>query len=490
MVHYLKNAAARLWVANLLGTGAGLLFLAQVKPDGGSYALPAAMAVLLAAIFAACGWVFNRLGLGRMRRLLRQAGAAERQGLNPEAEALFKAALSALDSFLVSPAVRRRYLPPAAGRTARFYVGRGLAEPAAFDFVCAYLARYPEDGEVAEAWVRCAREMEGPAEEIEDLAGRLGAAHPDDERIQLGLARLYLRLERTDFTALQGYRRLWESGGGEDPAVRMTLAALLRREGRRDDWALQVYRRCGQHPPLPGADDSFPREGPRGPRPAATAGLSPAPEAPLAAEGEEDRPFAVFGAGPAAGEDEEEDTPEAPRAARSRPVPIRARLSALLNFSDASLRVLRDLRRRMAQSLGRARLPAAVPRSALLLVPALALAGLGIWLALKPTGEPSPPPSSLQAEPAAPPVAPPAAVTDPFTLQVAAYLKPEYALKFVEELKKKGLDAYWTETASGDKRWYQVRISHFPDAASAREFGRRLKQEGVVDDFYVAQSGR
>ncbi len=92
--------------------------------------------------------------------------------------------------------------------------------------------------------------------------------------------------------------------------------------------------------------------------------------------------------------------------------------------------------------------------------------------------------------PADPPVAetppsPPVVVSDPYTLQVAAYLKAEYALKLVEELKGKGLDAYWTETASGGKRWYQVRISRFPDPQTARDVGRDLKARGVIDDFYV-----
>jgi hypothetical protein len=30
-----------------------------------------------------------------------------------------------------------------------------------------------------------------------------------------------------------------------------------------------------------------------------------------------------------------------------------------------------------------------------------------------------------------------------------------------------------------------VRLSHFPDQPSAREYGRNLKGKGVIDDFYV-----
>ena len=81
-------------------------------------------------------------------------------------------------------------------------------------------------------------------------------------------------------------------------------------------------------------------------------------------------------------------------------------------------------------------------------------------------------------------------ITDPFTIQVAAYLKPDYAYRYVAQLKKQGLDAYWTEAAGGDKRWYQVRVSHFKDKDAARAYGESLKAKGVIDDYYVANYQR
>jgi hypothetical protein len=114
---------------------------------------------------------------------------------------------------------------------------------------------------------------------------------------------------------------------------------------------------------------------------------------------------------------------------------------------------------------------------------AAAAAAGAIWLFVD-SGDGSLRPAAL------PGAAPPAVVRDPYTLQVAAYLKSEYALKFVDDLKQRGHDAYWIETASGGKTWYQVRISHFPDSQSARDFGARLKQQGVIEDFYVANDTR
>ena len=81
-------------------------------------------------------------------------------------------------------------------------------------------------------------------------------------------------------------------------------------------------------------------------------------------------------------------------------------------------------------------------------------------------------------------------ITEPFTIQGAAYLEPDYAQRYVTQLKKQGLDAYWTEAATGNKRWYQVRLSHFKDKNSARAYGESLKARGIFDDYYVANYQR
>ncbi len=81
-------------------------------------------------------------------------------------------------------------------------------------------------------------------------------------------------------------------------------------------------------------------------------------------------------------------------------------------------------------------------------------------------------------------------VTDPFTLQVAAYLKPQDAERYVKGLKMKQLDAFWIKRRGKTKVWYQVRVSHFANKASARDYGKDLKAQGIIDDFYVANYER
>jgi hypothetical protein len=76
--------------------------------------------------------------------------------------------------------------------------------------------------------------------------------------------------------------------------------------------------------------------------------------------------------------------------------------------------------------------------------------------------------------------------TGRFTIQVAAYLKEEQARRYAEELKRNGLEVYWTESDSDQKKWYQVRISRFEDKEAARAYGDTLKARGLIEDYYIA----
>jgi hypothetical protein len=81
-------------------------------------------------------------------------------------------------------------------------------------------------------------------------------------------------------------------------------------------------------------------------------------------------------------------------------------------------------------------------------------------------------------------------IIDPLTLQVAAYLKKDHAYGYAEKLKAHDLDVYVREAVGSAKTFYQVRISHFPDKKQAVEYGESLKARGVIDDYYVAKYQR
>ncbi|SDT87295.1 SPOR domain-containing protein [Desulfobacula phenolica] len=76
-------------------------------------------------------------------------------------------------------------------------------------------------------------------------------------------------------------------------------------------------------------------------------------------------------------------------------------------------------------------------------------------------------------------------IPKPFTIQVSAYLKQQYADKYVERLKKKGVKAMVKKVVGGGKTWFVVRVSEFVDKKSATAYGQKLKQQNIIDDFFV-----
>ncbi|WP_300460009.1 SPOR domain-containing protein [Desulfobacula sp.] len=76
-------------------------------------------------------------------------------------------------------------------------------------------------------------------------------------------------------------------------------------------------------------------------------------------------------------------------------------------------------------------------------------------------------------------------VPKPFTIQVSAYLNQKHADRYVDSLKKKGIDAIIKKVAGGGKTWFVVRVSEFTDKKSAEDYGRKLKQDHIIDDFFV-----
>jgi hypothetical protein len=74
----------------------------------------------------------------------------------------------------------------------------------------------------------------------------------------------------------------------------------------------------------------------------------------------------------------------------------------------------------------------------------------------------------------------------PYTIQIAAFLSQPHAANYIKKLKKTGLDARLVKIEGKSKTWFLVRISKFNDKASAAAYGQKLKREGLIKDFFVA----
>jgi hypothetical protein len=252
------------------------------------------------------------------------------------------------------------------------------------------------------------------------------------------------------------------------------LARLLQKDGRLDQWAQQIYRQASMPPPA--------RIDPTRIQIEEAAALD-IKDLKTIDEIHPDESFRMSSEAAELDEEEEEGgRPDLLAEGERRRVFMRGLQDIALTAGQTAIDGLQRLAR-----AGHAAVDGITRwKHARLVLAGALIAGMasgGLWIAVHTTGDPPRVPDSPPAvEPAA--LAPPAE-TDPYTLQVAAYLKQEYALKLVQDLKTKGLDAYYTETTSSGQRWYQVRISHFADQQSAREFGRNLKWKGLIDDFYV-----
>ena len=74
-----------------------------------------------------------------------------------------------------------------------------------------------------------------------------------------------------------------------------------------------------------------------------------------------------------------------------------------------------------------------------------------------------------------------------YTVQIDSMTAQDAAEGKVQELKAKGLNAYWLKSSvPGQGVRYRVRIGRFANRAAAQSYGTRLKQQGLATDFFAA----
>jgi hypothetical protein len=483
MISLFRHLAARIWFSLLLGGLASLWILPAIQSRIGLEWTLLPAAAIIGLVFLGIGWVLNHWGMNGAKRLIGEAGTFERDGMHPEAEEAFQNAARVLDSFLVSPLARRKQSADLAARMARFYLARAQKSLDSEEFLVSYLHSHPEDEEVAENWLNQIETRGGLREEHQELAFRLGSTQPQNKKIQFALARFYLLLERTDFQALQTYRRVFEEKDHLPPEFVEGLARLFLRERRADEWALRIYleaveRNSERSELLNGIAAcvrlTVPTEWNKSLLKSALSYLQGLDEVDLEVMGTGFKPPA----------------PEPTPPKRQFKMKIgsflhpmqRAAVKGFVYGAAALILITIGRVRSLIHLIRHSRKIRRATAGGVLTVLAAGVALLMINTMghLMKTDKTA----SEKTEPAA------MVVTDPFTIQVAAYLKPEYAYSYVAQLKEQGFEAYWSEAISADKKWYQVRVSHFPDKQSAIEYGESLKTKGIIEDFYVANYRR
>jgi len=483
MVCTLRHLIVRTWVTVLVGGVLCLLILPAIQSFVGLEWTLVPVVVIFSVIFMIAGWLSNLVGMSAVRRLVGEAAKWERAGLLRSAEKTYKRAAAVMDSFLLSPLVKRRESAYLAARMARFYLARADKTRESEAFIVSYLQSHPEDSEVAEDWLRQVQILGELKRDYYETAGRIGDAQTGNINVQHLLARLYLAARRTDFLALQTYRRVLDERGRLASDILCDLGVLFIHEGRADEWALTVYLQALRH---------------GGERPLLLKGIA----ACIYWIGENERTRKLLGEARRVLEGFAEESLEEMRAGFNPPklepglpeIPRRKEVGRTIRkgITHAGLALLR-LSSSLTLSIGRygAALFHGIRRSKraqcvlVWSLTAVLTVAVGI-LVVNTVGyliktRKGPPEKMEIAE---------EVITDPFTIQVAAYLKPEGAQGYVSYLKKHGIDAYWRKQEGAKKTYYQVRVSHFPDKASAKTYGLSLKAQGIIEDFYVANYER
>jgi hypothetical protein len=486
VIHTLRHIAIRLWLSLLSGTLIILLVVPLVPVSLDLNLIFILALLVLTGSFLIIGYLFNRWGLQLVERFMREAAIWERSGSFFRAETIFKKAVAIFDSFLISPVAKKKHSKRLTAHLAKFYLARPQRGQPNDIFITSYLYHYPDEQTVAEEWLQQTALVDELSPDQAELAVRIGEAQPRNQKIQTLLTRHFITAERVDYQALQVYRRFLSLGHAPDAGLILDLAELFLNHRRTDEWALKAYVMAyganrNNKQLLPGIAACLHwLDGPSLPSP-----LRKKAEDFLKTLHEAERRdmAAAF----------------APPVRQPQPPPEPARLNWMPNV----IRFVKTIMQRaeVAGKITVAVLSRAAAFTYTLVIrvrnyrhikPVLKWGGIsiaGVALIVLAANTVSfllkAKPEPLKKEIHTAPV-----VTDPFTLQVAAYLKKEHAERYVDELKKAGLDAYWTEAQGVKTRWYQVRLSHFPTKDSARAYGERLKARRVINDFYVANYSR
>lgn len=484
MVQVIKHISVRLWLTVIFGSLISLICLPFLQPYLALAWIFLPVLPVYVAVFILIGWISHRFGLFTVKRLAGEASIWERAGNTRQAERIFRRAVAVFDSFLISPFKSEGDIDRLTGNMARFYLAQSENDPQADTVITAYLQSCPDDQVVAEAWLKLLEDSDRSPTEYEDLVYLIGQSQGKNTRIQTLITRLILGEERTGFQALQVYRQYLENDEIQDADLTNTLANLFFEERRIDEWALQAYlkafkqNRKNKHllkgiaaclhlsgkttgdtgyfkearVLLAGIDEAFLRKLYQGFKPAVMEPALPEKRSKLdALKTFANRAISGTGAIYSA---------------------ITAAVSKLFKALVAGYHRIRDFKHLKSVAKWTA----------------VAVTGLGlVWLGANTLTHLIQSRPEIE-EPEESPVE--EIITDPFTLQVAAYLKPEHAEKYVAHLKSLGLDAYWTEAQGAKTKWYQVRLSHFAEKAAARAYGESLKAKGIIDDFYVANYHR
>ena len=501
-MNLLRHLAIKIWISIFLWMFIAILALPALQTIIGIHWLIIPAFLLFLSIYLLTGLIMKHIAYARIDRLLKDIRIWERAGMVTETEKALSHAVAFFDSFLLSPGSRNPYYDKLLTTAAQHRIARGGPTIASDRWVLSYLDRFPEDQDAAQIWLQAALKLDSLASEHFDLIGKLSKRQPENRGLQQLLGRGYLAEGRADFEALKVYRRILKANGYSDSNFLNQLAHVLAAEGVSDEWALRIFLKA-----YPNSPDS----------PHLLKGILACIQ--NIGDHEHNRNLLIKARDLIAEKTlrqsdsiEPEPTFQAFQPTKKMQIPTPEKT---LPFSESDTRLIptklaltkfSSKKRPQRRSVTKGQIWYALRQTAPSLVNQFQklffnlsqylnlnkLTGLlkwggigalcaGIVLLVVNGGyfdaldHPADklPPAPLEEK------------TKPYTIQVAAFMNKRDAEGYIQKLKQQNLNVYMTKVKRYDKKWYQVRISHFADPQEARAFGADLKSKGIIDDFYV-----
>jgi hypothetical protein len=434
MIRIIGSLSLRLWIIALLAIPVCFCFLSMILRvfPGVHPAIPGGL--LLVFLGGGVGAALDFIGRKRLEGMMKEGENWERAGVLSRAEKTYENAIRIYDSFLFSPLFAKKIGNRLAGTLARFSLTAGIERPHFKLASAVYLRSSPGDEILAILWLEQLK-REGVAGTLEqEVLTALANIHYTRKRLVILLADVLLDLGRMDYSAKRVYRMLLD-----DPELAREI---------KTDFREKIQGLLGGPQEPGGGWESAEILGNNG----LGRVVSTSPDK---------RGFqkqilrgvaAVF-----------------TRVAIVVKHGVRgfgAALSGCIHYLWRAIVLIRERER--------AGFYIRVGAMGILFVWLLFFMGNTISHILNSR--------ALEKEPRMIEIQ----VPKPFTIQVAAYLKQVHADRYAAILKQKGIVPTITKVKGGGKIWYVVRISEFVDKANAAAFGKKLKAEKIIDDFFVS----
>ncbi len=430
MIRVLGNISIHLWICCLAAIPACFFILpVLIGFFPGINPMAAGLGIVI-VIGCAAGMAMNAAAKKMMDGLIREGQAWERAGIIQKAEKNYNRAIRLYDSFMLQPFGIGKTEQQITRVLAGFYLNSGVDNENFKLAAQVYLKLNPGDRDIARLWLTKLSRSQFVSSVEQEILSVLAEVHGSDPDLSGWIAKIFLELDRKDFAAQTLYARILNY-----PATARKYADKIQRVMGTLDMQAKTE------------------------------------SAPLAAE-------RLTPVGPAAGSTG--FTRMKNKFSRLDPV---GKLASMADGLGTFLKRAGQLIRsgfvsffKMVEYIKTHERARFYLKTGLLVV----IAG---WLLFFMAGTVSHLFKPEFVEKKTQPVV--EQIAKPFTIQVAAYLKQSYADRYARELTEKGLDARVKKVGGGGKTWYVVQVSQFDDKRSAAAFGSRLKQQKIIDDYFV-----